>query len=215
MASVFRGLRSNVTISLIASGLALLLGIGAGSCEEIPSTATIVNSLTPKALTRSLSISPADAAKKEEEARFINSLRMNTRSLTTDDRDRIATIAQDKPNIDLEINFDFNSDHIGRAALPTVESLGKALTDPALKGNTFILAGHTDAKGSAAYNQRLSERRADAVKRFLIEKYGIPATSLVPAGYGPTRLKNKGNPFSAENRRVAVINMADKKTADK
>ena len=99
--------------------------------------------------------------------------------------------------------------------MPTVEALGKALTDPALKGNTFILAGHTDAKGKASYNQALSERRADAVKRFLIEKFGIPAATLVTAGYGSTHLKNTNDPFAAENRRVAVVNMADSKVADK
>jgi len=167
-------------------------------------------------LTRGLSASPAEAAKNAEEGRFIGTLRnRTTRSLSMGERDQIATIAKERPSIDLEINFEFNSDRIGRAALPTVEALGKALTDPALKGNTFILAGHTDAKGKPAYNQSLSERRADAVKEFLIEKYSIPATTLVTAGYGQTRLKNTKEPFAAENRRVAIVNMADSKVADK
>lgn len=205
-----------VTYSLIVGSLALSLGIGFAGAGEQPSTATIVNSLTPKPLTRSLSTSPAETAKKAEDGRFINSLRnKTTRSLSSGERDKIAAIAKDRPNIDLEINFDFNSDRIGQAALSTVEALGKALTDPVLKGNTFILAGHTDAKGKASYNQALSERRADAVKRFLNEKYGIPAETLVTAGYGPTRLKNTNDPFAAENRRVAIVNMADSKVVEK
>ena len=57
--------------------------------------------------------------------------------------------------------------------MPQVTALGEALTSADLKGRTFILAGHTDAKGGDTYNQGLSERRADAVKRFLTEKYRI------------------------------------------
>ena len=67
----------------------------------------------------------------------------------------------------------------------------------------FILSGFTDAKGSETYNQGLSERRADAVKQFLSEKYGIAPSNLVTVGYGQ-------NPFAAENRRVQVTNAADK-----
>ena len=83
-----------------------------------------------------------------------------TRSLSIGEREKIATIAKDKPSIDLEINFEFNSDRIGRAAASTVEALGKALTDPALKGNTFILAGHTDGKGQAGLTIRSSRSGA-------------------------------------------------------
>jgi flagellar motor protein MotB len=53
-------------------------------------------------------------------------------------------------------------------------------------------------------------RRAEAVKRFLSEKYGIDASNLVTVGYGKTRLKNPSGPLSSENRRVQVINASDK-----
>jgi outer membrane protein OmpA-like peptidoglycan-associated protein len=201
----------------MAAGLALSLG-GFASAGEQPSAATIVNSLTPKPpLTRSLSgaASPAETAKFSEEGKFINSVKgRTTRSLSGTEREKIATIAKDRPNIDLEINFEYNSDRIAKNASSTVEALGKALTDPSLKGNTFILAGYTDGKGGDVYNQELSERRADAVKRYLAEKYGIAAENLVTVGYGKTRLKNSSDPFAAENRRVGVVNMADKKVAD-
>ena len=203
--------------SVIAAGLALPLTIGFAHAQQQPSTATIINKLTPKPpLTRSLSGSPADAAKSAEEGKFVNSLRgRTTRSLSAGDRDKIADIAKEKPSVDLEINFEYNSDRISRSALTTVDSLGKALIDTSLTGNTFILAGYTDAKGGDGYNQGLSERRADAVRRYLSEKFGISADKLVTVGYGKTHLKNASNPFAAENRRVAVTNMADKKVADK
>jgi outer membrane protein OmpA-like peptidoglycan-associated protein len=130
--------------------------------------------------------------------------------LSTEERDKIASIANSKPKIDLEITFDFNSAVIGSKAVPQVTELGKALTSEDLKGRTFILAGFTDAKGSETYNQGLSERRADAVKQFLTEKYGIDAGNLVTVGYGLKQLKDPANPFAAENRRVQVVNAADR-----
>lgn len=216
MSDNFSRLGRKVAYSVIVGSLALSLGIGFAGAAEQPSSATIIKSLTPKVLTRSLSGSPAETAKNAEDGRFINTVRnRTTRSLSVGEREKIATIAKDKPSIDLEINFEYNSDRIGQAALPTVNELGKALTDPELKGNTFILGGYADASGKPAYNQSLSERRADAVKRFLVEKFGIAAATLVTAGYGSTHLKNTSDPYAAENRRVAVANMADSKVADK
>jgi hypothetical protein len=59
--------------------------------------------------------------------------------------------------------------------------LGKALSDPNLKGSTFVVAGHTDAVGSEIYNQDLSERRTDSIKRYLVDKFGIASNDLVYA----------------------------------
>ena len=78
--------------------------------------------------------------------------------------------------------------------MPAVTALGKALTNPELKGTTFVLAGHTDATGGDTYNQDLSERRADSLKKYLMEKYGIAAADLVTVGYGKTKLKNASRP---------------------
>ena len=102
-----------------------------------------------------------------------------------------------------------------RKSLPSVQALGRALTNPDLKGSTFIVAGHTDAAGGDAYNQDLSERRADSIKRYLIDKFGIAGADLVTVGYGKTKLKDPANPMAEVNRRVQVVNMANKTTASK
>jgi outer membrane protein OmpA-like peptidoglycan-associated protein len=73
-----------------------------------------------------------------------------------------------------------------------------------------VLGGHTDAAGSDTYNQELSEKRAEAVKRFLSEKFKLPAESLVAVGFGKSKLKNPANPLSEENRRVQVVNTEQK-----
>jgi outer membrane protein OmpA-like peptidoglycan-associated protein len=204
-----------VVYSLMIGGLAVSLGAGFARAED-PSSANIIKSLTPKPLTRSLSGATQATAKDAQDEKFIDSMRhRTTRSLSVGEREKIATIAKDKPSIDLEINFEYDSARIGSAAEKTVNELGKALTDSSLKGNTFILGGYADGRGRAGYNQELSERRADSVKRYLVEKFDIPASSLVTAGYGSTHFKNSNDPFAAENRRVAVTNMADSKVADK
>jgi outer membrane protein OmpA-like peptidoglycan-associated protein len=216
MSNNFSRLGRNVAYALIVGSLALSLGTGFAGAGEQPSASTILKTLTPKSTTRGLSVSPADAAKQAKDKAFIDSLRnRKTRSLSTVELDKLTTITVNKPNIDLEINFEFNSDRISSAALPTVEALGKALSDPAMKGNTFVLAGHADATGKPDYNQDLSERRASAVKRYLVENYQIPAANLVTVGYGSTHLKNTKDPYAAENRRVAVVNMDDSTTAAK
>ena len=196
---------------LVAAVLALPIGVGTAPAAEQPSAQDIIEALKPARITRGLTTSPAGAARAAEDARFMDTLRNRpTRSLTTDEREKIASIASSKPKIDLEINFEFNSATIAAKALPQVTALGEALTSPDLKGRTFIVAGHTDAKGSDTYNQGLSERRADAVKRFLSEKYGIETNRLVTVGYGATHLKNRESPLAGENRRVQVVNTSDK-----
>jgi len=200
----------NLACTTLALGLALPLGLGVALAAEERSANDIVKALKPT-VTRGLTTSPADAARNAEEAKFVNSLRNRaTRSLTVDERDQIASIAKKRPSIDLEVSFDYNSDNIGSKAMPQVTALGEALSSSDLKGGTFILAGHTDAKGSETYNQGLSERRAEAVRRVLSQKYGIEVSKLVTVGYGKTQLKQPADPFGSENRRVQIINASDK-----
>jgi outer membrane protein OmpA-like peptidoglycan-associated protein len=206
-------------LTLLAMGAALSFGMGKAVAADDVTEDQIVRALAPakKPLTRGLSAGPqADPAATEAEGRLLHAIRgRGTRSLSATEREEIATIAKDKPNIDLEITFDYNSADISTKSLPSVQALGKALTNPDLKGSTFIVAGHTDAAGSDAYNQDLSERRADSIKRYLTGKFSIAAADLVTVGYGKSKLKDPANPLAEVNRRVQVVNMANKTTASK
>ncbi len=113
---------------------------------------------------------------------------------------------QQLPSVDLEITFEFDSAEIDRAALPTLALLGRALSDPRLATATFLIAGHTDALGNAAYNQKLSQQRAEAVQAFLIANYNVDPKRLTAQGFGVTRLKNPRHPSGKENRRVQIVN---------
>jgi outer membrane protein OmpA-like peptidoglycan-associated protein len=204
--------------SLAAIGIVLSMTTGTAFAADDVTEDQIVKALAPRMpLTRGLSAAPqADQAATAAEGKFVQSIRnRTTRSLSVSERDEIATPAKDKPNLDLEITFDYNSADISARSLPAVQALGKALTNPDLKGSTFIVAGHTDATGGESYNQELSERRADSIKRYLTEKFGIAGTDLVTVGYGKSRLKDPNAPTAGVNRRVQVVNMANKTTASK
>jgi outer membrane protein OmpA-like peptidoglycan-associated protein len=205
--------------ALKAITLGAVLSMTAGLAlagDNNPSAAQIVNALQPAPLTRGLSAGPqVDPAVKAKETGFIATLRnRKTRSLSIGERDEIAEIASTKPKIDLDIQFDYNSADISTGSMGAVQELGKALSVSSLKGSTFVVAGHTDAAGGESYNQDLSERRADTIKHYLVDKYGIAGTNLVTVGYGKSKPKDPSAPMDPANRRVQVVNM-DTKTASK
>jgi outer membrane protein OmpA-like peptidoglycan-associated protein len=201
-------------LKAIALGAALSMTAGFAFADSNVSADQIVNALRAKAPTRGLSAAPqADPAARAKEISFVGQVRnRKTRSLSLNEREEIAEIASAKPKIDLEIRFDYNSAEISKTSLPAVQELGKALSNPDLKGSTFVVAGHTDAIGTEEYNQGLSERRADSIKRYLTDKYGIASADLVTVGYGKSKPKDPSAPTDAINRRVQVVNM-DSKTA--
>ena len=207
-------------LSALTIGTALLFGISQARAADDVTEDQIVKALTPQKkapLTRGLSVGPqADQAPNPAEAKLLNSVRGRaTRSLSNSEREEIAAAAKDKPNIDLTITFDYNSADISAKSLPEVQKLGRALTNDDLKGSTFLLAGHTDAAGGDNYNQDLSERRADSIKRYLMDNFHIAATDLVTVGYRKSKLKDPAQPLAEVNRRVQVVNMENKTTASK
>jgi outer membrane protein OmpA-like peptidoglycan-associated protein len=198
-----------LAVAFLAGGLAMAAAHRPAMAEDL-SAQRILDGLK----TRGLSAS-ARPSMSEDDLAFVKRVRGQSRSLSTDDRDHMAAIAPKRPKVDLEINFDYDSAALTPRAEPQLNNLGKALNSSELAGSVFMLGGHTDAKGSDEYNQTLSERRAETVKRFLMERYHLPAANLVSAGYGKKGLKNAADPYAAENRRVEVVNMADREQASR
>ncbi|MEZ0469747.1 OmpA family protein [Luteimonas salinilitoris] len=117
-----------------------------------------------------------------------------------------ATSAAQPPataSISMQIHFAFNSDAISPSSQTTMNNLALAMKSPELTTRRFAIVGHTDGVGSAEYNQRLSERRAASVQRYLIDN-GVPADRLQTSGRGKSQLLNSADPNAAENRRVEV-----------
>ncbi len=202
-------------IALVLSGA---IFAASAAVAQVPTEGQILDALTPKPATRSLSTAPAAQPRpgNADEAAFLDSLKSaTTRSLSTGERERLSTIAEGKPSIDLDIPFGLNSATISAKARPIVNALGAALSRPALKEGTFMIAGYTDARGSDELNQRLSERRAASVRHYLIQKFKIPPQSLITVGYGKTHLKFKDKPNANENRRVQATNLSEVKSASR
>jgi outer membrane protein OmpA-like peptidoglycan-associated protein len=151
---------------------------------------------------------PGPSAASDPDAAFIEGLRHRAQPLNIEESDHVAAIAKTRTKIDLEIEFNYGSAMIAAAAVPQLTELGIALRSPQLQNAVLVIGGHTDAKGTDQYNQDLSQRRSEAVKDYLVKTFKIPADNLITAGYGKRDLKNKIDPYAAENRRVEIVNMS-------
>jgi outer membrane protein OmpA-like peptidoglycan-associated protein len=130
-------------------------------------------------------------------------------ALSDDERDEVDRILRQSPSVDLSIDFESRSAGISlrSAAFVSLENVGRALSNPDLKKATFLIGGHTALEGNEIYNYELSQRRADAVKRFLVENFDIPAGDLIAVGYGSSKPIEPDFPFSARNQRVQIVNV--------
>jgi outer membrane protein OmpA-like peptidoglycan-associated protein len=106
-------------------------------------------------------------------------------------------------SVNLNIPFESNSSALRPQAAAQLQQLESALSSASLGKDRFVVAGHTDAKGSAKYNKQLSLRRAEAVKHFLVAK-GMDAGRLDTVGYGSERPLAPERPEDPSNRRVEI-----------
>lgn len=108
--------------------------------------------------------------------------------------------------VNLDIQFDFDKDTIRPESYPLLDALGEALNSQQLKGRSIIVGGHTDSRGDDAYNLALSKRRANAVKAYLVNKWGVAQDLIEAVGYGKTRPIAQGSTSEdmRKNRRVEV-----------
>jgi outer membrane protein OmpA-like peptidoglycan-associated protein len=112
-----------------------------------------------------------------------------------------AAPAQSGTGLDVAIAFAFDSDRLLPDAFAVLDSMaeGIKLTDPT---RPVQIIGHTDATGSESYNLSLSQRRAHAVRSYLVEKHGIDAARLHGEGRGERELLTPNSPANGKNRRV-------------
>ena len=110
-----------------------------------------------------------------------------------------------------DILFDFDKSDIRPSAADAIKKAAALLRERA-KG-TVRIEGHTDSKGNAPYNQKLSERRAESVRKWLVEREGLTATQFATQGFGATRPKvpntkpdGSDDPDGRQiNRRVEIV----------
>lgn len=104
--------------------------------------------------------------------------------------------------IAFHLNFAFNSAEIVSDAMPYLDAVGTALKSDQLANAVVVVEGHTDAVGSDAYNQLLSQRRAESVQQYLVEKFKLNPKKLIAVGKGKAELLDPSSPQSGTNRRV-------------
>jgi outer membrane protein OmpA-like peptidoglycan-associated protein len=122
-------------------------------------------------------------------------------------RDLYDRLARDGRVATQGVLFATNSDRIRPESTPTLDEIGTMLQNhPELR---IAIEGHTDSDGEDAYNQTLSERRAAAVKKFLVEAYRLDASRMETAGFGESKpaADNATPEGKQQNRRVELVRL--------
>ncbi|MDM8349255.1 OmpA family protein [Pseudomonas sp. sp1636] len=115
-------------------------------------------------------------------------------------------MAPDEPavpvRVELDVKFDFDKSVVKENSHADIKSLADFMMQ--YPQTTTTVEGHTDSIGSDAYNQGLSERRANAVRDVLVEQHGIATGRVAAVGYGESRpvADNGAESGRAINRRV-------------
>lgn len=107
-------------------------------------------------------------------------------------------------NFSLDVKFELNKDKIQETFTDEIRSLGLALQKN--KDIKIEVQGHTDTTGALSFNRDLSEKRAAAVKRYLMENFNIDKERLLSKGYGPKQpvASNETRDGRKKNRRVDI-----------
>lgn len=112
----------------------------------------------------------------------------------------IATAIPQEDQVNINVSFDFDSAALREDQKPKLVTLCSALK--AADVQAIRILGHTDASGSAEYNERLSKLRAEEVKRFLATDCGFPVDRMEALGVGERFPFDPANPRADSNRRV-------------
>ena len=108
--------------------------------------------------------------------------------------------APPKTGLNLLVTFESGSDQLTDQAMRNLDTFAEALKSPSLERFAFEVQGHTDAVGAATDNLHLSQRRAESVVAYLVQR-GIATNRLQARGYGEAR-PVMSDPNHPRNRRV-------------
>ncbi len=104
--------------------------------------------------------------------------------------------------VKLKVNFDYNKSDVKPQYHQVLADFAEFMKE--YPGVYVAINGHTDSDGSDEYNQKLSQRRANSVRAYLIEKLGMDGKQLTAVGFGETKpiASNDTDAGKAENRRI-------------
>jgi len=116
----------------------------------------------------------------------------------------LVVVTEKKIELKQTVYFDFNKATIKSVSFPLLDDVAQAMKDnPKIK---VEIQGHTDSVGDDNYNLKLSQKRAESVKAYLVKK-GIDSARMVPKGYGENVpiADNRTTAGRDQNRRVEFV----------
>ncbi len=125
----------------------------------------------------------------------------NTPANVTVDADGCPAVAE-VVRVELDVKFDFDKSKVKEESYGDIKNLADFMNQYPATSTT--VEGHTDSVGTDAYNQKLSERRASAVREVLVKQYGVGGERVNAVGYGESKpvADNATEAGRAVNRRV-------------
>ena len=176
-------------IGLMAATLVALPALGFAQVKQLgpnPTSEDFINGLTP---------GPQAPALKFRGLRVLNANPTDQSSEPSG------------PAVAVDIKFALNSAELTDQAKATLKQMATAMKSDQLSSFHFLLEGHTDTTGNPDYNLALSKRRAEAVRAYLTDQFGVDSSRLQAVGRGEDALLDPDHPTSPVNRRVQVVNM--------
>jgi len=113
----------------------------------------------------------------------------------------------DHRQVNIPINFEFNSVELNEQTRGNITRLAEELADPSLSKKQFVFVGHSDARGDERYNSDLSRRRAEVMRNAVVELQPTLAGRIDVEGRGSSEPINSSTGVEAmrTNRRLQVI----------
>jgi OOP family OmpA-OmpF porin len=113
-------------------------------------------------------------------------------------------VLTEEVSIDLNVKFASNSDVVDAIYFDEIRGVARFMEQYA--NSQVVIEGHTDSSGPAEFNKTLSQKRADAVARLIVDQYGVDQSRVSAVGFGEEQLlvAEKTKEDSASNRRVVA-----------
>ncbi len=153
----------------------------------------------------------------EDHKNALSRVKMKTRSIRIKDSDNASGKSTTKEaasqtpvtpttsdSVSVSVYFPFDSAKLTLRAKSELDQMGRALASPEFTHDRWLVEGHTDSAGSSDYNLHLSQRRAESVRQYIVEKHSVDPSRLEAIGKGEQDLLPSENPLSAKNRRVRL-----------
>lgn len=185
-----------LSLTALAASMTTLLAtliVSAGASAQEVRVYRQSDRVDPQEVARILNKTEAGAQRRIK----FRSIKMNDGS----DATQAVAEAAEPGALSLPVQFGFDSAELLPSAKPQLDSLAEGIKMLPPE-QVVTIEGHTDATGSDTYNDQLSQRRANAVKKYLVSRHGIEGTRLKTVGMGEYVPLNLQDPYAPENRRV-------------